>query len=389
MEFSHRLDLFGPEIFAALNDKKVALEAEGRRLFNLSVGTPDFAPADHIKQALIDAARDNENWKYSLRDLPELLDAVCSYYKRRFDVDTITPDKVMSFSGSQDGIGHLGLALCNDGDVVLLPDPCYPVFMTGSKLGGADPWYYKLTKENHFLPDVTAIPEEVARKAKFMLVSLPANPVGSIGTPELYAQLVDFCRKYDILLVHDNAYSDIIFDGAHGGSIFNTPGAEECAVEFFSLSKSFNVTGARISFLVGRPDVIAACKKLRTQIDFGMFLPVQKAAIAALTGPLDSVKRQCGEYQARRDALCGGLRSIGWNVPDAQGTMFVWAKVPEGYASSAEFALDLLEKTGVIVVPGSAFGRHGEGYVRMALVVPPERMQEVVRRIAESGILNR
>ena len=272
MEFSHRLDLFGPEIFAALNDKKVALEAEGRHLFNLSVGTPDFAPADHIKQALIDAARDNENWKYSLRDLPELLDAVCSYYKRRFDVDTITPNKVMSFSGSQDGIGHLGLALCNDGDVVLLPDPCYPVFMTGSKLGGADPWYYKLTKENHFLPDVTAIPEEVACKAKFMLVSLPANPVGSIGTPELYAQLVDFCRKYDILLVHDNAYSDIIFDGAHGGSIFNTPGAEECAVEFFSLSKSFNVTGARISFLVGRPDVIAACKKLRTQIDFGMFL---------------------------------------------------------------------------------------------------------------------
>ena len=156
MEFSHRLDLFGPEIFAALNDKKVALEAEGRHLFNLSVGTPDFAPADHIKQALIDAARDNENWKYSLRDLPELLDAVCSYYKRRFDVDTITPNKVMSFSGSQDGIGHLGLALCNDGDVVLLPDPCYPVFMTGSKLGGADPWYYKLTKENHFLPDVTA-----------------------------------------------------------------------------------------------------------------------------------------------------------------------------------------------------------------------------------------
>ena len=298
MEFSHRLDLFGPEIFAALNDKKVALEAQGRHLYNLSVGTPNFAPAPHIKQALIDAAQDNDNWKYSLRDLPEMLDAVCAYYKRRFNVDTITPDKVMSFAGSQDGIGHLGLALCNDGDLVLLPDPCYPVFMTGSKLGGAEPWYYHLTKENHFLPDVTAIPEEVAHKAKFMLVSLPANPVGSIGTPELYAQIVAFCRKYDILLVHDNAYSDIIFDGAYGGSIFNTPGAEECAVEFFSLSKSFNVTGARISYLVGRPDVIAACKKLRTQIDFGMFLPVQKAAIAALTGPLDGVKRQCAEYQA-------------------------------------------------------------------------------------------
>ena len=387
MEFSHRLDLFGPEIFAALNDKKVALEAEGRHLFNLSVGTPDFAPADHIKQALVDAARDNENWKYSLRDLPELLDAVCSYYKRRFDVDTITPNKVMSFSGSQDGIGHLGLALCNDGDVVLLPDPCYPVFMTGSKLGGADPWYYKLTKENHFLPDVSAIPEEVARKAKFMLVSLPANPVGSIGTPELYAQLVDFCRKYDILLVHDNAYSDIIFDGAHGGSIFNTPGAEECAVEFFSLSKSFNVTGARISFLVGRPNVIAACTKLRTQIDFGMFLPVQKAAIAALTGPLDSVKRQCSEYQARRDALCGGLRSIGWNVPDSHGSMFVWAPLPTGYTDSMAFCLELIDKAGVICTPGFSFGPSGEGYVRFALTLPVERIREAVASIAVSGMI--
>ena len=188
MEFSHRLELFGPEIFAALNDKKVALEAEGRHLYNLSVGTPDFPPAPHIKQALLDAAQQDENWKYSLRDLPELLQAVCDYYQRRFGVAGLTPDQVMSFSGSQDGIGHLGLALCNDGDLVLLPDPCYPVFMTGTSLGGAKPWYYRLTKENNFLPDVKSIPEEIARAAKLMLVSLPANPVGSIGTPELYAE---------------------------------------------------------------------------------------------------------------------------------------------------------------------------------------------------------
>ena len=386
MEFSRRLDLFGPEIFAALNDKKVALEAEGRHLYNLSVGTPDFAPADYLKQALIDAAQDNENWKYSLRDLPEMLEAVCGYYKRRFNVDTITPDEVMSFSGSQDGIGHLGLALCNDGDLVLLPDPCYPVFMTGSKLGGAEPWYYKLTKENHFLPDVTSIPEDVARRAKLMLVSLPANPVGSIGTPELYAEIVDFCRKYDILLVHDNAYSDIIFDGAHGGSIFNTPGAGECAVEFFSLSKSFNVTGARISFLVGRRDVIAACKKLRTQIDFGMFLPIQKAAIAALEGPLDSVKEQCRQYQARRDALCDGLASIGWEKPNGKGTMFVWAKLPGKHTDSMAFCMELMEKAGVIVTPGASFGPHGEGYVRFALVLPPEKIKEAVESIRTSGI---
>ena len=387
MEFSHRLELFGPEIFAALNDKKVALEAEGRHLYNLSVGTPDFPPAPHIKQALVEAAQQDENWKYSLRDLPELLEAVCAYYKRRFGVEGITPDRVMSFSGSQDGIGHLGLTLCNDGDVVLLPDPCYPVFMTGCLLGGAKPWYYRLTKENHFLPDVSSIPEEVARAAKLMLVSLPANPVGSVGTPELYAGIVAFCRRYDILLVHDNAYSDIIFDGARGGSIFNTPGAEDCAVEFFSLSKSFNVTGARISFLVGRPDVVAACKKLRTQIDFGMFFPVQKAAIAALTGPLDGVQRQCAEYQRRRDALCGGLRAIGWDVPDSHGSMFVWAPIPAGYGSSMAFCLELIEKASVICTPGSSFGPSGEGYVRFALTLPVEQIQQAVAAIAASGMI--
>ena len=387
MEFSKRLELFGPEIFAALNDRKVALEAEGRTLYNLSVGTPDFPTPPHIKQALVEAAAKDENWKYSLRDLPELLDAVCGYYVRRFGVEGLARENVMSFAGSQDGIGHLGLALCNDGDTVLLPDPCYPVFMTGARLGGAQPWFYKLTKENRFLPDVSSIPAEVAKKAKFMLVSLPANPVGSVGTPELYREIVDFCRTNDILLVHDNAYSDIIFDGVKGGSIFNIPGAREVAVEFFSLSKSFNVTGARISFLVGRPDVVAACKKLRTQIDFGMFLPIQYAAIAALTGPLDMVQRQCADYQARRDALCGGLRSIGWDVPDSHGSMFVWAPLPEGRTDSMAFCMELIEKAGVICTPGASFGPSGEGYVRFALTLPVERIAQAVQAIADSGLI--
>ena len=388
MEFSKRLEMFGPEIFAALNDRKVALEAEGRTLYNLSVGTPDFPTPPHIKQALVEAAAKDENWKYSLRDLPELLDAVCGYYLRRFGVEGLVRENVMSFAGSQDGIGHLGLALCNDGDTVLLPDPCYPVFMTGARLGGAQPWFYKLTKENRFLPDVSSIPAEVAQKAKFMLVSLPANPVGSVGTPELYREIVDFCRANDILLVHDNAYSDIIFDGVKGGSIFNIPGAREVAVEFFSLSKSFNVTGARISFLVGRPDVVAACKKLRTQIDFGMFLPIQQAAIAALTGPLDMVQRQCADYQARRDALCGGLRGIGWNVPDSHGSMFVWAPLPQGRTDSMAFCMELIEKAGVICTPGASFGPSGEGYVRFALTLPVERIAQAVQAIADSGLIH-
>ncbi len=387
MEFSKRMKLFGDEIFAALNEKKVALEAEGRTIYNLSVGTPDFAPAPHIVRALAGAAADPENWKYSLRDLPELLEAVCAYYKRRFGVE-ITPAQVASCNGSQEGCGHIGMALCDEGDTVLLPNPCYPVFIAGAKLAGAEPWYYPLVKEHDFLPYVQGIPEDVARRAKYMIVSLPANPVGSVGTPALYEELVAFAKKYDILLIHDNAYSDIIFDGAEGRSLFNTPGAMDVGVEFFSLSKSFDVTGARISFLVGRPDVVAAFRRLRGQIDFGMFLPVQQAAIAALTGPLDMVKAQCAVYQQRRDALCGGLRGIGWPVPDSHGSMFVWAPIPANYRSSMDFCMDLVEKSGVLCTPGSSFGPAGEGYVRFALTMPAERIAEAVRAIAESGILN-
>ena len=387
MEFSKRMKLFGDEIFAALNDKKVALEAQGRTIYNLSVGTPDFAPAPHIRQALLDAAADPENWKYSLRDIPEMLQAVCSYYKRRFGVD-ITPGQVASCNGSQEGCGHIGMVLCDEGDTVLLPNPCYPVFIAGAKLAGAVPFYYPLVKEHGFLPYVKGIPEDVARRAKYMIVSLPANPVGSVGTPALYEELVAFAKKYDILLIHDNAYSDIIFDGAEGHSLFNTPGAMDVGVEFFSLSKSFDVTGARISFLVGRPDVVAAFRRLRGQIDFGMFLPIQKAAIAALTGPLDMVRDQCAVYQQRRDALCGGLRSIGWDVPDSHGSMFVWAPIPAKYASSMDFCMDLVEKSGVLCTPGSSFGPAGEGYVRFALTMPAERIAQAVQAIADSGILN-
>lgn len=385
MQFSKRLDLFGDEVFAALNDRRIELEARGMKIYNMSIGTPDFETPVHIKEALKEAAGDDENWKYSLRDLPELLEAVCGYYDRRFQVK-ITPDMVMSVYGSQEGMGHLGMALCDEGDVVLLPDPCYPVFAAGSKMGGAVPYYYPLVAEHDFLPYVADIPKEIARKAKYMVVSLPSNPVGSIAKPGLYEEIVAFAKKYDILIIHDNAYSDIIFDGAYGGSFLSTPGAKEVGVEFFSLSKSFNVTGARISFLIGRPDVIAALKKLRSQIDFGMFLPIQKAAIAALNGPLDSVKEQCRKYQERRDALCNGLQSIGWDLPNGKGTMFVWAKIPHGRMDSMNFCMELMEKAGVIVTPGASFGPHGEGYVRFALVLPPEKIKEVVEAIRRSGL---
>ncbi len=386
MEFSKRLDLFGDEVFAALNARRRELEAAGRRVFDLSVGTPDFRPPEHVVEALRASAADPEMWKYSLHDTDELLDAVCAYYERRYGVAGITPDMVMSCRGTQEGLVHVCAALSDPGDVALVPDPCYPVFQNATLLAGARPAYYRLTAEHDFLPHLADVPAEVADAARYLIVSLPANPVGSVGTPEVYDEVIEFAREHDLVVIHDIAYTDIVFAGPAGGAFLARPGALEVGVEFLSLSKSFNVTGARLSFLVGRPDVVAAARKLRSQIDFGMFYPEQAAAVAALTGPRDSVERQRLLYQERRDALCDGLESIGWERPNAHGSMFVWARLPGGRTDSAAFVLELMERAGVIVTPGSSFGPSGEGYVRMALVLPPEQLREVVAAIAAAGI---
>lgn len=386
MNFSRRLDLFGDEVFAALNARRRALEAEGRRVYDLSVGTPDFEPPTHVVEALRESAADPANWKYSLHDKDELLAAVCSYYEDRFGVAGVTPDMVMSCRGTQEGLGYVCAALADPGEVGLVPDPCYPVFQNATLLAGSRPAYYPLTAEHDFLPCLSEVPAEVADAAKYLILSLPANPVGSVGTPEVYEEAIAFARAHDLVIIHDNAYSDIVFDGEPGGSFLAYPGAAEVGVEFLSLSKSFNVTGARLSFLVGRPDVVAAARKLRGQVDFGMFYPEQDAAIAALTGPRDSVERQRLLYQERRDALCDGLEAIGWERPNAHGSMFVWARTPGGRTDSMAFALELMERSGVIVTPGASFGPSGEGYVRMALVMPPDELREAVAAIAAAGM---
>lgn len=386
MQASQRLDRFGAEVFASLNNKLLALKAQGKTIYNMSVGTPDFKPYDHVVEALTHAAQDPEMWKYALRDLPELKHAVCDYYERRFGVSGITPSMVQSCNGTQEGVGHLGLALLDPGDTILVPDPCYPVFEAGAKIADAKLEYYPLVAEHNYLPYVAGIDPEVADRAKYMIVSLPANPVGSVGTPEVYEEIIAFAREHDLLIVHDNAYSDIVFDGEPGGSFLQYPGALEVGVEFFSLSKSFNVTGARIGFLVGREDVVSAFAKLRSQIDFGMFLPIQKAAIACLNGPRDEVEAQRLKYQERRDALCDGLEDLGWERPNAHGSMFVWAKLPGGRTDSMAFCEELMEKAGVVVTPGASFGPSGEGHVRMALVLPPDQIALAVEAIREAGL---
>lgn len=386
--YAKRLDSFQAGIFAILNEKKDELVRQGREVFNLSVGTPDFKPAPHVMEAFYKACQDPENYKYSLVDIPELLQAVVGHYERRYGVH-IEPEEIMSVNGSQEGIAHIALALCDAGDVVLVPNPGYPIFSIGPFLCGAEPVTYDLKPENHYMPDFSAIPADVAKKAKFMIVSYPLNPVCAAADDTVYEELIHFAKENDIIVLHDNAYSDIIYDGRKGGSFLHYEGAKDVGVEFYSLSKSYNLTGARISFVIGNKEIIQKFKTVRSQIDYGVFKPVQYGAIAALEGPQDAVLAQCEEYERRNKALCGGLRSIGWNVPDSEGTMFVWAPIPEGYTSSEEFCMDLVEKTGVLCTPGSSFGSLGEGYVRFALVRDVPTMERIVRVIDESGILKR
>ncbi len=385
MDIRHagRLDGIKTGVFAAINAEKDKLIAEGRKVYNLFIGTPDFEPPKHVIDALVEAAKDPLNWKYSLRESDELLEAVCDYYKERFGVE-ITPDMITAVNGSQEGMGHLGMALCDKDDVVLLPDPGYPAFEAGAYFGEAKVEYYPLIKEYGFMPRLDLIDPEILEKAKYIVLSYPSNPCGAAATREIYNEVIEYAKKYNIIIINDNAYSDIIFDGREGFSFLSFPDAVEVGAEFFSLSKSFNVTGARISFLIGNRKIVDAMKLLRSQYDFGMYTPIQKAAIAALKGPRDMVKAQCVEYQKRRDALCGGLRQYGWDIPDSDGTMFVWAPLPKGYTDSQKFCTELAAKTGVICTPGISFGPLGEGYVRFALVLPPEELSEIAKIIGEN-----
>ena len=387
LNVAQRMEEFQPGIFNVLDERRQQRLAQGLPVYNLSIGTPDFLPEPHVVQALAQAASQPANYRYSLTELPELVEAVQHWYLRRYGVE-LEPEELMSIYGSQEGLTHIGWALCDPGDVVLVPDPGYPIFEMGPALCGAEIVHYPLKEENGYLPDLDGIEPELADQAKMMVVSYPANPVCVTAPDEFYHKLIAFAKAHNIIILHDNAYSDIIFDGRVGKSFLAYEGAKEVGVEYNSLSKTYNLTGARISFVLGNRQLIQTFRRLRSQIDYGIFLPVQYAAIAALNGPQDSVTRNRAEYQARRDALCGGLRSIGWNVPDSQGSMFVWAPLPKGYHNSVDFCFELLERSGLLCTPGSAFGELGEGHVRFALVQPVPVMQEIVAAVAKSGIID-
>lgn len=386
MKFVKRGQEVTSNIFNRLDEKKYEILAAGGDVINLSIGTPDFTPDPHVMQAVSEAALHPENYKYSLGDTPAIQEAVIDWYSRRYGV-ALDRDEFMSVCGSQEGIAHVAFPLCSEGGLIIAPDPGYPIFSFGPMMAGAEIGLVPLLARNQYLVDFDAIDPAVADRACAMVVSYPNNPTTAVADGSFYERLVAFAKKHNIIVIHDNAYSDLMLDGKPGMSFLSVPGAKEVGIEFNSLSKTYNLTGMRVSFALGNRDVIRKFSAFRSQIDYGMFYPVQAGAVAALTGPQGIIERNRTGYRARRDALCGGLRSVGWEVADARATMFVWAKIPSHFSSSTQFVLELMEKTGVICVPGEGFGALGNGYVRFALVVPPERMDEAVRRISQSGIL--
>lgn len=388
LELADRMKEYEEGIFQLLDEKKKELTARGKTVYNLSVGTPDFPPQDFVMEAVCAAAGKPENYKYSLGDLPELIRAVRDRFAVRYGVE-LEAEEIASVYGSQEGIAHIGFCLLDPGDEVLVPDPGYPIFSVGPALAGAKLSFYELREENGWLPDLDALSEQ-ADRAKFMIVSYPMNPICKCAPRSFYERLIPWAKRHDLLIVHDNAYSDIVYDGREGISILSVPGAKECCVEFYSLSKSFDYTGARMGFLTGNARVVQALKKLRSQIDYGTFLPVQYGAIAALAGPDEPVLRQREEYQKRRDALCRGFSGIGWKIEDSEGTMFAWAKIPDSYGEDdVRFVMELMEKTGVLCTPGSSFGSLGKGHVRFAFVLPVSEIQKAVEAVRESGILKK
>lgn len=386
MEFAKRMEQFGEGVFSRLAEMRRSRVAEGKEVFDLSIGAPNIPPAKRIMEVMAKAVMEPKNYVYAINDTQEMLQAVAQWYQRRYGVTLDADTEICSLLGSQDGLSHIALSILDAGDVMLVPDPCYPIFADGPRLAGAELYYMPQKKENDYVIQLQDIPEEVAKKAKFMLVSYPNNPTAAMAPESFYHELVAFAKKYDIIVLHDNAYSELVFDGRSWGSFLSIPGAKDVGVEFNSLSKTYGLAGARIGYCLGNSRVVSMLKTLKSNMDYGMFLPIQVAAVEAITGDQSVVAETRAAYERRRDVLCDGLIAAGWQMDKPPGTMFVWAPVPEQYADSESFVRDLLDKTGVLVTPGSAFGPSGEGYVRMALVQSEEDMQRIVEAVKQSGI---
>jgi len=383
-EEARRIKNLPPYLFARIEKVIAQKKEEGVDVISLGIGDPDMPTPDHIIAEAQRQVEVPENHQYpSSVGLLSYRKAVAEFYARRFNVKLDPKTEVVSLIGSKEGIAHISWCYLNPGDTVLVPDPGYPVYSGGAILAGAEPYYMPLTAERGFLPDLAAIPEEVAGKAKMMFLNYPNNPTGAVADEDFYKKVVEFARKYEILVCHDNAYSEVSYDGYKPLSFMQIPGAKEVGIEFSSVSKAYNMTGWRIGWAVGNPHVIEALGRFKTNIDSGQFQAVQYAAIAGLTGPQDSVEANNEIYRERRDAVVDGLNAMGWQLEKPKATFYIWAPVPKGF-TSASFAEFVIEKAGVVVTPGNGYGERGEGYFRSSITVSKERIVEALERMKES-----
>jgi LL-diaminopimelate aminotransferase len=383
MNFAHRVQELPPYLFVEISKQISAKRAQGVDIISFGVGDPDLPTPPHILEALIEASRDPANHRYpETEGLPELRQAMAAWYERRFGV-ALDPDReVVPLIGSKEGLGHIPLCFIDPGDVALVPDPGYPVYPVSVQLAGGDVYDVPLSEERDFIPDLAAIPVDVASRAKLLWLNYPNNPTGAVAGMDFFERAVAFAKRFDVPLVHDLAYSEVAYDEYEPPSVLQVPGARDVAIEVNSLSKSYNMTGWRIGMAVGNPEMIDALSRVKSNLDSGIPQAIQRMAIAALDGPQDCIDEHNRIYQRRRDRLVEVLRGVGLRVSPPNASLYLWAGLPQGIGSM-EFAGRLLEDTGVVVTPGIGYGKRGEGYVRLSVTVPDDRLEEGARRLAD------
>lgn len=387
MQFAQRLDRIPPYLFAEINRKRQKLLGQGVDLINLGVGDPDQPTPPPILQTMHEAIDDPTTHNYPpYQGTMAFRKAVAAFMARRYGVEGIDPEReIISSIGSKEAIHNTFLAFVDPGDYTLIPDPGYPVYNTATLFADGKPYTMPLHPENGFLPDLNLIPSEIAQKAKLLWINYPNNPTGALASLDFFTEVVAFCREHDILLCHDHAYAEMAYDGYQPPSVLQVSGAKECAIEFHSASKSYNMTGWRVGFVVGNSLGIQGLARVKSNVDSGVFRAIQRAVITALETPREEIEQVMRVYQRRRDIIVEGLRRLGWEITPPKATLYVWVPVPAGYTSQ-EFANRLLEECGIIVPPGNGYGASGEGFFRIALTISENRMKDAIARMKAAGI---
>jgi LL-diaminopimelate aminotransferase len=387
MKLATRMKAFSTSIFSELSIYIKQKCSEKNDMIDLSIGSPDLPPPPFVMKALSRYASDPKAYGYTLKGTREFHEAVAFYYQTAHHVSLHPETEIMYVIGSQDGLVHLPMAFADPGDIILVPDPGYPAYATGIAMAEAVPYFMPLRKENDFLPNLREIPQEIAEKAVLMFLNFPGNPVPALATESFFREVVEFAKRYNIIVVSDFAYSELYYDGQKPISFLSVPGAKEVGIEINSLSKSYNMAGCRIGYICGNEEIIRILSNFKSNLDYGIFLPIQQAAIAALTKGASFCEQNRAIYQSRRDCFVDGLASIGWHVDRPKAGMFIWAEIPKGW-NSLDFTYALIDRAGVVVTPGHAFGPSGEGYVRIALVEGEDKLLRAVEKLKQSGIFS-